>query len=241
MSSSPTLEEFVKTYIENKVKSSSVNSYADWLKANGVNAEKIYSDSIRDITADYERAKSEYGNKAESLAKLGLTASGYSDYLSANAYSTMQKRKAGARDKFAENEAKNRSGYTSYLNEIIDKEGKAYKSIVSAITSQGIMNYEEAYNYAVGAGLSEENAKLAAKTASDMVRRDVREKVIKTIIAQNFNKKQAKEYALALGLDESDADELASYAGEINEYVHFDDDYLEYLKNKAESNNGAKN
>lgn len=239
--SSPTLEEFVKTYIQNKVKSSSADSYADWLKANGVNAEKIYSDSIRDITADYERAKSEYGNKAESLAKLGLTASGYSDYLSANAYSAMQKRKAGARDKYAENEASNRSGYAKYLNEITEGESKAYKSIVSAITNEGILDYEEAYNYAVGAGLSEENAKLAAKTASDMVRRDVRERVIKTIIAQNFNKKQAKEYALALGLDENDAEELAKYASEINEYSYFGDDYLEYLKNKAESNNGAKN
>ena len=101
MSSSKTLDEFVKTYIQNKAKSSSKESYADWLRANGINSEKIYSDSIRDITADYERAKSNYGSNAESLAKLGLTASGYSDYLTSRAYAALQERKSKADREYA--------------------------------------------------------------------------------------------------------------------------------------------
>lgn len=241
MSSSKTLEEFVKTYIQNKAKSSSKESYADWLKSNGVNSEKIYSDSIRDITADYERAKSSYGAAAESLAELALSQSGYSDYLTANAYSAMQKRKAGAMNKYAENEAQNRSGYQSYLKEVSNAEEKAYKSVVSDLTSDGILDYEQAYNYAIGAGLSEENAILAAKTANDTVRKNLKQSAVKTIIAQGLNKKQAKEYALAIGLSEEDAEELSEYAGEINTYAYLDSGYLEYLKNKAESNYGTTN
>ena len=239
MSTSPTLEDFVKTYIQNKAKSSSKESYSDWLISNGINSEKIYSDSIRDITGDYERAKSGYGSLGESLAELGLTASGYSDYLAANAYSTMQKRKMGAKNKYAENEAENRSGYSNYLREISDAASKAYKSVVTAISNEGIMDYEKAYNYAVGAGLSEDDAKLAAKTASDIVRKSIRQSIIKAIVSKGFNKKQAKDYSLALGLSEAEAEELGKYAAEINEYEHFDSEYLEYLKNKAESEKNA--
>ena len=125
-----TLEEFVKTYIQNKAKSNTKESYADWLKRSGVDSEKIYADSIKDIMTDYERAKIGYGKKAENLAELGLTNGGYSDYLASNAYSIMQRRKEGAMKKYSENEFNNRSAYANYLNELTEAENKNYKNIV---------------------------------------------------------------------------------------------------------------
>ena len=107
MKSSTTFEEFVENYIENKKRADSPDSYRDWIISNGVNSEKLYSEAIRDISGDYNRAKSEYGTRAEKLSSLGLSSSGYSDYLSGKAYSEMQKRKQSAKESYAENEMKN--------------------------------------------------------------------------------------------------------------------------------------
>ena len=106
--------------------------------------------------------------------------------------------------------------------------------------SAGIMDYGDAYELAISKGLGVAAADLAAQTASGTVRKKVRENALKTIIGQKFGKKQAKEYALALGLSEEEADELASYADKINRDGYYSSDYLDYLKEKwaKESNNG---
>ena len=76
-----TFEDYLKKYIKNKAISSTKEGYAEWLKTNGVDSEKIYTDTLRDIEADYQKARSEHGVAAEKLAGLGLSSSGYSDYL----------------------------------------------------------------------------------------------------------------------------------------------------------------
>lgn len=240
MTKNPTLEDFVKSYIQNKEYSSSKEDYSNWLLQNGINSKKIYADSIRDITGDYERAKSEYGSLAESLSNLGLTASGYSDYLSGKAYSDMQKRKEGAREKYAENERKNRQGYSDYIAGITKKEYSNYTDVVNSISNAGILDYEEAYNFALQEGLSGSSAELAAKTANDMVKRKRRESALKTIITNSFGRTQAREYALAVGLSEDEAEELAEYANKINREAYYSSDYIEYLKNKWAAESGDK-
>ncbi len=232
MTKAPTLQDFVKSYVQNKKHTTSEEDYRRWLSENGIKSEKIYADSIRDITSDYKTSKSEYGALAESLSSLGLTASGYSDYLNGKAYSEMQKRKESARNKYAENELKNRKGYSEYLTALAKEEKSNYENVVSAIADAGILDYEKAYKFALEQGLSESSAELAAKNASDSVRRKTRENALKTIIGQNFGRTQALEYSLALGLSESEAEELAEYADKINRQNYYSSDYIEYLKNK---------
>ena len=238
MTKTPTLRDFVKSYVQNQEYKTSDEDYRRWLKENGIDSERIYADSIRDITSDYKMAKSEYGALAESLSNLGLTASGYSDYLNGKAYSEMQKRKEGARSKYAENEEKNRKGYSEYVAELAKAEKSSYDNVVSSITAAGIMDYDEAYSFALSQGLSESSAELAAKSASDNVRRKTRESALKTIIGQSFGKSQAREYSLALGLSKTEAEELAEYADKINRQPYYSSDYLEYLKNKWAENGG---
>ena len=240
MTKNPTLEDFVKSYIQNKELSSSAEDYRSWLSQNGIDSEKIYAESIRDITGDYKQAKSEYGSLAESLSNLGLTASGYSDYLNSKAYSEMQKRKEGARAKYVENERKNREGYSDYIAGITKKDYSNYTDVVNSISNAGILDYDEAYNFALQEGLSGSTAELAARTATDMVKRKRRESVIKTIISNSFGRTQAREYALAVGLSEDEAAELAEYADKINRENYYSSDYIEYLKDKWAAESGDK-
>lgn len=234
MAKTNSLEDFIKTYVENKVKSESKESYENWLRQNGVDSYGIYSDAIRDANTDYRREKSSYGVNAEKLSSLGLSGAGYSDYIDGKAYSEMQRSKASARGTLAENEAKNRSEYGKYLEDKATWAKSDYEKAVKYITDANIMDYDEAYNYAVTAGLGEEDAALAAKTAGEAVRKRARAEVLSVIVNQRYNHKQAAEYARALGLSEEEAQELSSYADIINASGYYTKDYLDYLKKKLD-------
>ena len=232
MANGTSLEDFVKNYVQNKSKSVSAESYERWLMSNGVNSYGIYSDAMRDINADYNRQRSNYGAAAEKLGCLGLNAAGYSDYVNGKAYSEMQKSKEAARASFASNEANNRKGYGEYL-EAKAKEAKSeYSKAIEKITDGGIMNYDEAYEYAVSMGLGNEAAALAAKSASDAVRKKVRASVLSVIVNQRYNYKQTVAYATSLGLTEEEAKELGEYADVINASGYYTQNYLDYLKDK---------
>ncbi len=236
MKTTPTIEEFVENYIQNKKRAATADSYQDWVRSNGVDSGELYRNAIRDISGDYSRAKSEYGTRAEKLGELGLSASGYSDYLSGKAYSEMQKRKDSARSAYSDNERKNISGYQKYLEEKSEEAARLYDNVVSEITAAKIISYDAAYEYALNSGLSEEFAASAAKKASDAAHKALRNEVINTIITRNFEDVQAREYALAMGLSEYEAEELGEYAFKINQSVHYSDDYLEYLESKKQNN-----
>ena len=235
---SKTLEEFVENYIQNRAKASSKESYADWIISHGGSPEKIYADSMREIAADYAVARSQHGANAEGLARLGLSASGYSDYINGKAYSEMQKSKSDARALYAKAASDNAASYKEYLSEYAKKESQGYEKVVEELTERGVIDYDTAYNYAVGAGLGEDIAKAAAKTASDLGRAKLKKSIVNTVMSQQLTSSQAKEYALQLGLSETEADEIARYAANANEYVssggYTDKDYLEELKKKAE-------
>ena len=239
MKNSKTLEDFIKTYIQNVKVSSSPESYKEWLKSYGVDSRAILGESLSDIGADYERARSGFGANAERLSSLGLSSSGYSDYLSAKAYESMQKRKAGAYDKYSENEKANRSGFRDYVESALKEEESARKAenesfyrTVSDIVDAGIRDEEEAYGFALEVGLSEEKARAVAKTATDTVKRRLTEETLRYIISHGFDKDQAKQFALAQGHSEDEANVLAGYADSINSDPYLSSDYLDYLKNK---------
>ena len=64
MSNATSLEDFVKNYVQNKLKSDSREGYENWLRQNGVDSYGIYSDALRDINTDYRRSRSNYGESA---------------------------------------------------------------------------------------------------------------------------------------------------------------------------------
>ncbi len=211
-----TFEDYLKKYIQNKAISSTKEGYAEWLKSNGVDSEKIYTDALRDTETDYRRMKSEHGAAAEKLAELGLNSSGYSDYLNGVAYYQMQKNKLIAKDRKADTEKENLKGYRDYLERYEDKTQKAFASVLSGIENAKITDYESAYEYAINSGLEDSDAAAAAKLATASVVRKIKESIIKEITSNQLSEKETAEYAKALGLSEEDAKELSEYAKSIN-------------------------
>ena len=89
-------------------------------------------------------------------------------------------------------------------------------------------------------GLDEKNAESLAKTTTEIARSNAMTRVTEAIISKGLTMTQAREYALGLGLSESDAEALAELAFKANESVGditSYKEYLDYLKNKANNNN----
>lgn len=63
---------------------------SEYLKYVAGLAKENKTEAIRDADTSYQKALSGYGRNAELLAKMGLTGSGYSDYLDAQAYAQKQ-------------------------------------------------------------------------------------------------------------------------------------------------------
>ena len=239
MSNSNTLEDFIKNYIRNVQVSSSPESYSEWLKNYGLNSKEILNESLADIRGDYEKEKSTFGANAESLSALGLTSSGYSDYLSGKAYATMQKRKEGAYGKYIENEKSNRTGFRDFVESALKErentakeENERFYKVMSNIVNSGIKDEEEAYRFALESGLSDEKARAVASTAAQSAYRKLTKSTLSYVLSHSFDKEQAKEYAIAVGLSESDAERIAGYAESIGQEPYLSNDFLEYLKYK---------
>ena len=159
---SDTLEDFLGRYVRNKKLANSAESYEKWLSAYGTDADAALGERLSDIEKSYESAKSTYGKNAERLAALGLSSSGYSDYLNGAAYAEKERAKSAAYRTAAETEAKNRRGYERYLASYRDGQDTLLKEAYKTIAASGTFDEDGAYRRAISMGLDGAAAKEAA-------------------------------------------------------------------------------
>lgn len=232
MKKSTGIIDFVKDYINNKRITSSHESYESWLRENGIDSQSIYDATVKDAKTDYEKAKAEYGSIAESLAETGLSKSGYSDYVNSKAYSEYQKRKQGALSDYTQNEAHNKSSYASYLDKLSKEKDTLYKNTEKEIIDKNILDFNDAYDYAIGLGIDVDDASKIAKRSTDYTRNQLKTEIGKLVISSKLSKSEARAYALFRGLSEKEADEISDFASEYSDYFTrpTGTSYLEYLK-----------
>ena len=111
-------------------------------------------------------------------------------------------------------------------------------TIRTRLEDAAIINYDDAYQYAIEMGAAEEDAKMLAGTTTKIAREKAQSSVIKAIVNKRYTKNQAMEYALSLGLSQDDAEALAEIAFKTNEStenITSYDDYLKYLENKIKN------
>ena len=241
MKNTNSLEDFIKTYVTNKILSESKESYASWLKKNCVNSKAIYEKDLIGAETAYEKSKSEYGDRAERLASIGLSSGGYSDYLNGKAYEEMQKSKESAKDRYLENERQNAAGYDKYskaydesryaaikdyatmITDMNEKQSSLYTGVIKDVSAAGITDYDTAFIYAKNAGLDDEYAASAAKTATEEAKRERNSMIMETVITKNMTESQARQYALSLGLSSDESEKIAVYARNINDLIYSSD------------------
>ena len=236
MAKTQTLEDFIRIYVNNKKNSHPAVGYAEWLGGNGIKSREIYSDALRDIVSDSAKSRPTYGKESERLAGLGLTSSGYAQYLESLTKEREASRRGGALEKYIENELSNVKGYGKYLEGLSVAEKNLYEKVEQRLYDLSTASYDWAYRYAIESGLSEEDASELAKKTSEAAAGKAINKVLDAIVNKELIERQAKQYALSLGLGETKAAELGEYARKMNSDLYYSRDYSQYLKDKANSN-----
>jgi len=236
-------EQFIKKYVENNkdVLNRRATEKKRLLK---------FSEAVSRAISESKKSDTGYGDLAESLASAGLSDSGYADYLRDLTQEKLkdtiidaenEKALGEAEDdlKFREEAEKAEAERLALEEEerikaekdikAAEKEMKAAekeiqklkKTVSSFASANNVVDYSLLYDYAVGIGLSDADAKSVSEMSIKNVKEKLRQKNIEksreVIISERLTKDQAYSYAINIGLSEEDALLLAEFAYKMNQ------------------------
>lgn len=143
------------------------DNYTEWLDKYGTDTEAARAEAYKNRQAELERNRSTYGRNAENLAQLGLTNSGYSDYLDGVGYAAYIAGLSDADSQKAMQDAEYARQYAQYLTE---KEAEAKQQAMALYGSvmSGELTAEQAMQYAKFLGASDDDAQAVYNTASSV-------------------------------------------------------------------------
>lgn len=138
------------------------SAYQQWLQNHGVDLQGQYAQSVKQAQqayaqalaankSAYEQQLTTYGAAAENLAKSGLSASGYSDYLAGQAYAAQQAANTAATQQYAMQQQsalqnaqeQSQAAYSEYLSQV----NQQAQDIYSTLQSTGGKLSDEAKKY----------------------------------------------------------------------------------------------
>lgn len=204
------------------------------MKEEAAAAENALRKSLSRADTALAEAKSTYGKRAASLLSRGLSASGYGDYIDGAAYAAHAKEVSEAQKAHAERQKESQSSYAAYLEKASAEAEAAYEeekstlsSAFSKLLSAKIIDEESAAAFLVGLGIDEDNARELAKKNAEVQKGTSarRNGVLSYALSHNMHYSRAYSYALANGLPESMAREIAEVAQEARDFYFEDHDY----------------
>ncbi|MBP3437220.1 MAG: hypothetical protein J6K61_04880 [Clostridia bacterium] len=211
------LEDFIKQYLANK----KIEDYEGWVSQYGQDTAKTYKQALADADSRYAEAQATHGTKAAALLSRGMTGSGYSDYLSGLAYTERQKERLTATEKKSQADADNKKNYALYTQGLTAEAEKAFaekearlSSAFSALLKQEVETVEGAKAFLTANGIEEELAEKIAQGSVDIIRNSSGKKkeVLEYVLGKYMPYEYAYQYAIACGLSEKLAEEVARAA-----------------------------
>lgn len=116
-------------------------SYADYLKRTGTDTDRDYQKTVRQAETDYAKARATYGAAGETLARNGMNASGYADYITGAGYAAMQGAKVAAADTKALADSRNAASYYDYLTGV-QSQATSYNNSLKQSYADYVLNTE---------------------------------------------------------------------------------------------------
>ena len=206
------LQSFFDDYIRNQSINNGTADYQAYIAAESRKIDDTYSSAIEKLYSDSARAKAGYGTTAEMLGDMGLTNSGYAKYVDSRINESL---KSGISDVLSQKStAKSSLGssYEDYVKDYVNDRNKLTVSITDKLISNKILNYDSAYFYAVTAGLSDNEAKIAAENAYNALRQGVISSIITELTNMHLTADMATTLAKSYGLNGADVERVRNYA-----------------------------
>lgn len=209
-----TLENFIEKYLNSKKKT----DYEGWLAMYGKDSQESYNRAKAEADNDYASSRAEYGQRAASLYKNGLTSSGYSDYMNQTAYAARSNALARAAEQKSKTDAENREGYRDYMIKLYEEEKKTQeeatekeRSLFSSLLGKNLLDLQSAITYLTTNGMDEGRATELAEQSLVIQRgkESFRQKIITSAISARMGYSAAYQFALYQGVSDDEAREIA--------------------------------
>lgn len=232
MKKSGSLEDFFRKYMKNPALYDGADTYESYLRKKGENPTADYYGSLSALNRERRRGDSGYGVSGERLASMGLSASGYSQYLGERAKSDYQSRIDSLERATKEKNDSLSGDYLSYLEKYKTAQDTLSRSIGEKIMRSKILGEEHAYRYALDSGLSEKRARSVAESSAKAAREELLRSIIAELPSMNLDGESAWNYAISLGLTKSEAERARLYAESLKKAsAGMSGGYLDYLQN----------
>ena len=216
------------------------DSYYTYVSKNGIRKTENYYDTLAKSNTERILSSADYGARADYLASSGLNASGYEDYVKSQNQSRYNASLCSAEHEKRLSEYKNQHGYQDYLSDYEKLQTSISESVIKSIASKRNFSYTDALNEAVRAGVSKDLAYYTASAAVKKAKDNTVKEAIGFAKLNNLSAKDAKSYAVSLGLDERYSNmvykELSTLSdAEKSFYAKMTaDEYYEYVKSLIE-------
>ena len=229
-----TLEELVKQQLAKSLMQNEADTYDLYKHKNGLYTAKSYSDAMASLYAESKRNLSSYGTNDAKINNKGLQNSGFASYVNDLSENMFSKNKLKLSSDYANEEAKARSSYATYLENYKDKQSCLKNSVTSHLIKNEVVDLGTAIAYGISAGLSKEDATLAGQSAYEVTKQKVFNKVLNEVVTLGLDKNGAKMLAIKMGVSENDAQSCAEEINELLEYYgNISEDYLEFLEQRS--------
>lgn len=210
------------------------DSFYTYLSKNS--SEDTAAKVIGDAAVKKKLSDTNYGIRAESLAESGLSGSGYEEYLRLQGQRAYEGELDAAVGMRAMQKARERSGYEKYVSEYDKLQEKIADAVIQHFSRGESFSLEDAYKYAIGRGLAEEQAYYTAAAAVRASSEAAVERIIAFADKNHLTPNQARRYARNSGLDERYVQRIYDAVGTLTEEERLryskmqSKDYINYIK-----------
>ncbi len=207
-------------------------SFKDYLSYIGKDYQKEYNNALLNLDAKGAKADPYYGKSGESLRQMGLVNSGYANYLKEQNQKTLSVAKDSLYASYLKNLDSSKDSYANYIMDYQQKQNNIAKTLISRLESDGVLDFDRAYQLALKEGLNEANAKAAAESGIKAARDSIYYKIIDLIGKYKYSRERAEIYARQMGLSPEDVMALGDYAYRINEEIYGSGSLIDDLENQ---------
>jgi len=214
-----------------------MKSFKEYMEEKTYKVKSNYKDKLADISVKARREKIGDTAHNEKLSGLGLSRSGYADYLKGEKQRSLEEQRTRAKREIYEAEANAYSGYAEYLNNYNTVQEALNKKFIDGLITDGVFDIDAAERIAIDAGIPKERARETAELGVLISRNRAVAAAAKYAKSKNYSYNGAKYYALSLGLNDFDAIRVAEQVSRITEeeaehYESLDkESYFDEIKN----------
>lgn len=192
-------------------------TYEKWMKSAGIDTQRDFNAAAKAAAKEYDRSLGTYGATAEAMGRAGLSGSGYSDYLTGNAYAARQGSMDTARQTKTLADDASRQGYMNYLQDYEEGQRGNIAAAIGELSAMGLSG-DRAKQYLSMMGIDAGYADYVVGIVDEMAAEGDPDKqaLLTEILSNNLSGDAALSYAKFLGFDDATAAEVIGMADQLS-------------------------